>query len=295
MRAKLFRALTAVPAAFVLAAGVAVASPAQSAERADSPYERGPDPTEQGLRAERGPFEFQTVGVTDQQSDGFGSGTIYYPTDTSQGTFGGVAISPGFVSPEDWVAWLGPRLASQGFVVITITTNTRVDQPAGRGRQLLAALDYLTTQAPAAVRQRLDTSRLAVMGHSMGGGGTMEAAKTRPDLEAAVPLAPWHLDKDWSDLRVPTMIIGAENDLLAAVNRHSLPFYNSMSATPEKAYAEIAGSMHMVFTREHPVIGKLSTAWLKRFVDDDTRYDKFLCPPPRDAELSQSMATCPIG
>ncbi|WP_407701568.1 poly(ethylene terephthalate) hydrolase family protein [Thermomonospora amylolytica] len=51
--------------------------------------------------------------------------------------------------------------------------------------------------------------------------------------------------------------------------------------------------MHMVFTREHPVVGKLSVAWLKRYVDDDTRYDRFLCPASDDPELSEYRDTCP--
>ena len=39
--------------------------------------------------------------------------------------------------------WYGERLASQGFVVMTIDTNTRYDQPNSRGRQLEAALDHM--------------------------------------------------------------------------------------------------------------------------------------------------------
>lgn len=48
---------------------------------------------------------------------GFGGGTIHYPTTTGDGTFGAVAIAPGCTAYESSIAWLGPRLASQGFVV----------------------------------------------------------------------------------------------------------------------------------------------------------------------------------
>ena len=33
--------------------------------------------------------------------------------------------------------------------------------------------------------------------------------------------------------------------------------------------------------------------WLKRYVDNDTRYEQFLCPAPSDSTLSDSRATCP--
>ena len=95
------------------------------------------------------------------------------------GTFGAVAISPGFTATQSSIAWLGPRLASQGFVVITIDTNSVFDQPASRGTQLLAALDYLTQQqlGPHPHRRRPGWRS---PGHSMGGGGTLEAATDPP-------------------------------------------------------------------------------------------------------------------
>ncbi|MCG8915206.1 hypothetical protein L6E12_05300 [Actinokineospora sp. PR83] len=45
--------------------------------------------------------------------------------------------------------------------------------------------------------------------------------------------------------------------------------------------------------RENATIGKYATAWLKRFVDEDTRYDKFLCPAPTGGGLTEYTASCP--
>ncbi len=168
---------------------------------ADNPYERGPAPTESSIEALRGPYAVSEVSVSRLSATGFGGGTIYYPTTTADGTFGAVAVSPGYTALESSISWLGPRLASQGFVVFTIDTLTTLDQPASRGDQLLAALDYLTQRS--LVRNRVDSSRLGVMGHSMGGGGSLEAAKDRPSLQAAIPLTPWNLDKTWSEVRPP--------------------------------------------------------------------------------------------
>ncbi|WP_424920833.1 dienelactone hydrolase family protein, partial [Streptomyces sp. wa13] len=160
------------------------------AHAADNPYERGPAPSNSSIEASRGSYATSQTTVSSLSVSGFGGGTIYYPTSTSDGTFGAVVISPGFTAYQSSIAWLGPRLASQGFVVFTIDTNTTADQPASRGDQLLAALDYLT--GTSSVRSRVDASRLGVMGHSMGGGGTLEAAKDRPSLQAAIPLTGWN-------------------------------------------------------------------------------------------------------
>jgi dienelactone hydrolase len=262
------------------------------AHAAANPYERGPAPTTAVLEASRGPFATASAAIS--RTSTFGGGTVYYPTDTSQGTFGAVAISPGFSSTQSSVAWYGPRLASHGFVVVTINTLSTWDDPDARGRQLLAALDYITTTH--AVRTRIDKNRLGVMGHSMGGGGALRAAVTRPSLQAIIPLAAWHSAKNWSGVRVPAMLVGAENDTVAPVGQHSEPFYTSITGAPDKAYLELNNAGHSAPSSEGPnvTVGKYSVAWLKRFIDDDTRYEQFLCPAPRpDNRINEYRDTCP--
>ncbi len=262
----------------------------QAAQAADNPYERGPDPTNAILEASRGPFATSSVSVSSLVS-GFGGGVIYYPTDTSQGTFGAIAISPGFTARWSSIDWLGPRIASHGFVVIGIETNSVYDQPSSRGTQLLAALDYLTQSS--SVRSRIDNTRLAVAGHSMGGGGSLEAASDRPSLQAAIPIAPWNSDKTWSELRTPTLIIGGESDSIAPVSSHSEPFYNSIPSSAEKAYLELNAASHFFPQSVNTPTGKMMVAWLKRFVDNDTRYEQFLCPGPSGSAIEEYRNTCP--
>nr|WP_228771450.1 dienelactone hydrolase family protein [Actinokineospora iranica] len=269
----------------LLTAGTLVGTEAFADE---NPYQRGPEPTADALAADAGPFAVTRAAVP--AGHGFGGGTVYYPSDDSQGTFAGIAVAPGYVESQSAVAWLGPRLASHGFVVITIDTNTRFDQPESRGTQLLAALDYLTGSS--AAKARVDPARLAVMGHSMGGGGALSAAAKRPGLRAAVPLAPWSTSKDWSRVRVPTLVVGAERDAIASVGAHAEPFYQSLGG--EKAYLEMNEADHFVVNSATPTVGTFTVSWLKRFVDDDTRYEKFLCPAPSPSQLiSEYRDTCP--
>ncbi|MFD9701122.1 alpha/beta hydrolase family protein [Lentzea sp. NPDC059081] len=258
---------------------------------ADNPYERGPAPSNSSIEAARGPFAVSETSVSSLVS-GFGGGTIYYPTSTASGTFGAVAVSPGYTGTQSSIAWLGPRIASQGFVVFTIDTITIYDQPDSRASQLLAALDYLTQRS--SVRSRIDTSRLGVMGHSMGGGGTLRAASERPSLQAAIPLTGWHTTKNWSSVRVPTLVVGAESDSIAPVATHSEPFYNSLPSSLDKAYLELNNATHFAPNSPNTTIAKYSISWLKRFIDNDTRYEQFLCPAPgRSTLIEEYRDTCP--
>ncbi|MFE9702867.1 alpha/beta hydrolase family protein [Streptomyces sp. NPDC005930] len=264
------------------------------AQAADNPYERGPAPTVASIEALRGPYSVSETSVSSLSVTGFGGGTIYYPTSTSDGTFGAVVIAPGYTAYQSSIAWLGPRLASQGFVVFTIDTNTTLDQPDSRGRQLLAALDYLTGRS--SVRSRIDSSRLGVMGHSMGGGGTLEAAKSRPSLQAAIPLTPWNLDKSWPEVSTPTLIVGADGDTIAPVASHAEPFYSGLPSATDRAYLELNNATHFSPNTSNTTIAKYSVSWLKRFIDNDTRYEQFLCPLPRPSlSIEEYRGNCPHG
>ncbi|MET7454087.1 dienelactone hydrolase family protein [Streptomyces sp. NPDC005574] len=267
-----------------------LASP--GAHAADNPYERGPAPTTASIEAQRGPYAVSQTTVSSAAVTGFGGGTVYYPTSTSDGTFGAVAVAPGYTGTQSSVSWLGPRLASQGFVVFTIDTLTTLDQPDSRGRQLLAALDYLTDRS--SVRGRVDSSRLGVMGHSMGGGGSLEAAKSRPSLQAAIPLTPWNTDKTWPEISTPTLIFGADGDTIAPVASHAEPFYGSLPSSLDRAYLELNNATHLTPISSNTTIAKYSVSWLKRFIDNDTRYEQFLCPLPRPSlTIDEYRGNCP--
>ncbi|MBO2456188.1 dienelactone hydrolase family protein [Actinomadura violacea] len=307
MHRKLAHSFRLLSAAAVLAAGAALAPPAsaaapvrpataqRAAERAaDNPYQRGPAPTEASITAEKGPFAIETIPVPAGSGTGFNKGTVYAPTDMSQGTFGAIVVSPGFVSPEAWISWYGPRLASQGFVVMTLETDSLFDVPASRGDQLLAALDWLTGKS--SVKNRIDATRTAVMGHSMGGGGTLEAANKRPSLKADIPLAPWDMTYNFPDIKTPTLIMGADNDFIAPAASMAETYYNNLKTAPEKAYLLLKNAGHMTFVSPNTTIAKYSIAWMKRFVDNDARYDRFLCPAPApSATIAKYLDTCPTG
>ncbi len=240
----------------------------------------GPAPTSASLNATAGSFSVSTSSVSSLVR-GFGGGTIYYPN--TAGRYGVVAISPGFTATESSIAWLGRRLATHGLVVITINTNSTLDQPSSRATQLMAALSHVVNDASSTVRSRVDSARLAVAGHSMGGGGALIAAEANPTLKASLPLTPWNTTSSFTRVRVPTLIVGADGDTVASVAVHARPFYASLPSTTFKAYAELNSASHFTPNSTNTPIGRYGVAWMKRFVDADTRYSPFLCGAPHDA------------
>jgi pimeloyl-ACP methyl ester carboxylesterase len=264
--------------------------PATVGSAGGNPFARGPDPTLASVAAEFGPFATTQLSVP--PGHGFNGGYVYYPTDASP-TFGAVAIVPGYTALfADEEAWMGPRLASFGFVVIGIETNSREDWDRARGAQLLAALDYVTQHST--VRTRVDSSRLAVIGHSMGGGGAFAAATRRPSLKAVVGLAPYFPSGDLATVRVPTLIIGGQRDTTVTPS-YLDDLYATLPTRTPSAYLMLADADHLFPTRPNPVEMRLLIPWLKIFVDRDTRYVRFLCPLADRSGIAQYRVTCPLA
>jgi len=285
------RSLASVVAALGVLATTLMAG-AGGAGAQSNPFQRGPTPSTSTITATTG--SFATAQTTLSSGNGFGGGTITYPTDTSQGTFGAVVFTPGFTLQSGNYTWLGPRIASQGFVVLVMNTNSSFDMPNTRSTEQRAALTFLTGSS-SPVASRIDKTRLAVSGHSMGGGGTLISAQADSTLQAAVPLMPWNQSStNFSGDKDPTMIIAAQNDTVAPPAQHAKPFYNSIPASSHKAYVELAGQSHNVATTSNTTQAEFMIVWLKSYVDNDSRYFQFICPAPSTSStISAFMDTCP--
>jgi dienelactone hydrolase len=258
--------------------------PTQTTVPGGGGFQKGPDPTETLLGGD-GPFSVVQSAVTGQS--GFGGGRVYAPSQA--GTYGAIALSPGFTARWSSISWLGTRLASHGFVVIGIETNSTSDQPSSRGTQLNRALQWLTTSSSAA--SKVDRNRLAVGGHSMGGGGTLEAMRQNPALKLGIPIAPWNTNRSWGSVTAPVLIVSGSADTVASESSHSDPFYASLGSS-EKAQVSLTGASHFFPQTVNRTLSRYAVAWLKRFVDNDTRYSSFACTGSGSGYTFRS--TCPV-
>jgi hypothetical protein len=278
-------------AALVLAG--LVATPAPAGAQAGGGFQRGPDPGPRTLLSD-GPFRTSQANVS-----GFGAGynnvTICYPSDTGQGTFGGVVVMPGFLSLKLQMMWSCDKIASHGFVVAVAETSTVFDFPGQRASQTQAIIRHLSgSGAPAAVRERLDTNRWAAAGWSMGGGGALDTgARNNPRIQAVAAWEPWNIST-YIGMSVPTLLVAGSNDLVAPAGTMAEPFYSSIIGA-EKYYVELSGQGHFVGSTDNTIQSAATIAWLKRWVDDDTRYDQFLCPAPSGAGIAEIRQSCPMS
>ena len=122
---------------------------------------------------------------------------------------------------------------------------------------------------------------MAIMGHSMGGGGTLIAANDHPDeIQAAIPFTPWQPDGDFSEITVPTLVMAGSVDRVAEVAEHAWPHFLSIPESTTKVFLEVDGGDHYIAdtTRgtDLATIGRYGIAWLKLYLDGDERYRGFI-------------------
>ena len=231
----------------------------------------------------------------------FSAATIYFPANKGE-DFPGIAISPGFVESQENMSWWGNHLASHGYAVLTLDTNELRDDPSLRADALMAAIEVLRNEGErmgGTLRGKILNDRMAIMGHSMGGGGTLIAASGHSaELKAAIPFTPWQPDGDFSAISIPTLVIAGENDRIAPVADHALPHFESLSEDIPKMYFEIKEGNHFIANTDtgdgrlapnidvHDLVGGMAVAWLKLFVDGDEEYRDLVFGemPPGDRE-----------
>jgi hypothetical protein len=268
--------------------------------RAGTPPDGGiPDPTTASLEAANGPLSTATYTVPSPA--GYGSGTVTYPTNS--GSYPGVVLMPGYQGTQQNLQWLAPRLASWGFVVVNVGTNTLIDDPASRGRQITAAGSQLLAlgDAPGNPVSGKVNGTLGAVGHSMGGGGVMAALRDDARFRAGVPTAPYYPNMNFSPVTDPTFFLTCASDPVAHGNTYALPWYNSMSQA-EKLYVEVPGDhlCPMTGSGNKAKQGKWIVSFLSYWLRADTRFSPFLCGPVRDADRTDTslvtrwMDTCPF-
>jgi alpha-beta hydrolase superfamily lysophospholipase len=206
-------------------------------------------------------------------SPAYGAATIYYPIGAPE-PLSGVIIVPGFTAMQNSIANWGTYLAQRGFVTMTIDTNATGDFPAARSTALLAALQTLKNEngrLNSPLNGKLAPDSYALMGHSMGGGGTLIASNTNPPgVKAAVPLTPWESGR-FTNIRVPTLYLTGSADTLVPPSM-ARGTYGSIPTSTPKAIAEFQGGSHIFVLNpgspsgQPAMVGQYAHAWLEIFL-----------------------------
>ncbi|MFT4863396.1 MAG: putative dienelactone hydrolase [Pseudohongiellaceae bacterium] len=221
-------------------------------------------------------FEVRTYDPA-PQLDEFAGGTVFYPLTLSfDAPVGLIVFVPGFRATQEVYDWWGPALASFGYAVMIIDTNSPTDSQAVRKDAAVAAISFLKSEnssQDSPLLGKLDLDKVALMGHSMGGGAVLQAAlELNDEIDAVIPLSLYCCEPgqtfsgDFSALGVPSLIFASGEDTIAPPAQHAKALFDSIAADTPKAYVEFASGDHMIAANGGPdleTLGRMTLAWLK--------------------------------
>lgn len=162
-----------------------------------------------------------------------------------------VVFGHGFVMPNTDYDDLAAALAAEGFVVVLVDTETSF---APSHEDFGLDLAYVVERAATDLNE-LDGvlgNRVALMGHSMGGGAAwLAAAQLGSEVDALIGLAPAETSPSaiasGSEIVAPTMVISGNGDLVTLPSDHHEPLYAATSNADCRAWVNLIGGGHCGF------------------------------------------------
>lgn len=184
---------------------------------------------------------------------------IYYPSfiegsnaqiDTLSGPYQVIAFGHGFFMQNSYYISLFKHLASYGYVVIA--PQFPDVNHLQLGFDLIFCANYIKSQnqnTDSRFYNLIDTTKIGLSGHSMGGGASLLAAANDTSITVAAPLAASETNPSaisvMNQIQGVLYLISAQNDGITPVNTNQLPMFNN--ALPVKGLPIIKGGNHTKF------------------------------------------------
>ncbi len=290
-------------ALFLLAASLSLLPAAYAQDNSQGRYR--PEGRQIGIAAGREfgerIYEVRTY-ETDPDIAEFADVMVFYPLTLSfDRPNGAVAFSPGFRAAADNYEWWGPTLASLGYNVFILNTNEPTDGLEARADALVALTEFIKAEnsnPDSPVADKIDIGKIALMGHSMGGGAALAAADRLGDaIGAVIPLSPYCCEPggsfagDYGSLAAPALIIASAEDSVAPPAAHARLLYDALGGE-RNIYMEFAAGDHMIAANggpEHDTMGRFALAFLKARLDGVEGMAQYIAAP--DAARAEKFST----
>jgi pimeloyl-ACP methyl ester carboxylesterase len=215
--------------------------------------------------AQPGTWAVTTGSATDASGNSF---SLYYPSNLGAGGLRHPIVSWGNGTnavPSQYNDLL-TQLASWGFVVVASNSTA-----TGYGTEITAGANYMVAangNAASAFYQKLDTTKVAAIGHSQGAGGSTRAVIANPGLfttlvTVALPAAIWvspGQEYNTAQLTRPTLFLGGSTDWLIASPSTTTGYYNKVPGAA--AVGVLKGAGHNTIQNDDNGFVGYITAWL---------------------------------
>ncbi len=215
---------------------------------------------------------------------------VYYPSDiqgrnaviaeTFPGKFPVICFGHGYQMSWDSYSYLCDSLVPYGFIIAFPKTEMKMfPSHIGFAKDIafvLSEIDKSGKNPSSFFYNRVDSMNCA-MGHSMGGGSAILAARFSSSIRSLALLAPLNTRPSSVDaasgLEIPSMIIAGKNDCITPPEIHQVPIYLNFKSL-SKIIITIKGGSHCQMA-DRSTICKLgeSTCKPKPDISDSTQHE----------------------
>lgn len=177
--------------------------------------------------------------------------SVWYPEGLDT-TYPAVVFAHGFVmGPGDYEG-LAQALVEAGYVFVSLGTEQGfAPDHTAYGLDLAFVAAQVVANAVGGVLDGLFNGRVAIAGHSMGGGAAWLAAEANPPVDAYVALAPAETNPSavaaGGSIIAPTMVLSGTGDAVTPPPTQHVPLYESIEAAECKAFVSIIDGGHCGF------------------------------------------------
>lgn len=174
--------------------------------------------------------------------------TVWYPTD-APGPYPAVVFAHGFVMAPDDYEGLAEALVGEGYVFVSIGTEQGFSPShEAYGQDLAFVAEELSTNAVGGVLDGAFDGRIAIGGHSMGGGASWLSAESNPPVDAFFVFAPAETNPSaisaGASIAIPAMVVSGTGDAVTPPATQHEPIYEAAVNSPCRAFVSIPDGGH---------------------------------------------------
>ena len=173
---------------------------------------------------------------------------VWYPSD-NPGPYPTVVFAHGFVmAPGDYEG-LAEALVGEGYVFVSIGTEQGfAPSHEAYGQDLAFVAEEISANAVGGVLDGAFDGRIAIGGHSMGGGASWLSAASNPPADAFFVFAPAETNPSaiasGASIEAPAMVVsGTEDAVTPSATQHE-PIYEAAVNSPCRAFVSIPDGGH---------------------------------------------------
>ena len=173
---------------------------------------------------------------------------VWYPTE-SPGPYPAVVFAHGFVMAPDDYEGLAEALVQAGYVFVSIGTEQGfAPSHEAYGQDLAFVAEEISGNAVGGALDGAFDGRIAIGGHSMGGGASWLSAESNPQVDAYFVFAPAETNPSAISagalIEVPALVVSGADDAVTPPATQHEPIFEAAGNSPCRAFVSIPDGGH---------------------------------------------------